>query len=639
MSSQLQRTDFINADNETMLRRILIKDFQRRVGAELTPKQVDRLGRTVRFYMNEVVNTHPTNTVKFLNTEVLQAVVPDYMSYLRRRADTPEKQDDDLTTDVTSRFDRLQAERQEVRATRPPEPEFRIALDEDGPSPASQFERILKQREEETARFEGVQAPQQPQQALAQVQHQAPAFMTADDSFRAGTARAAEAGKNFLVEREQARQQRAIVPTEYRPDPRREMFAQQLAAAPVNQGFAQSATLALPSIIRDRPALPQDILKSQDPIVDYKEVEYNLFLNSADRDWTNNSSENRYNFHVNFDPANNRPGDNFGLSPAANIKFKNISRIELVKVYTPVEGYDILTTKDVSNSFLSSLNMNVLGQPFVHVRVAELENNGFGTNNDLDNAFGVVTYDATWASDSASKGKGFTRLIPKFLKAQKEYSPTPLATLQKLTIRLERPNGLLLSDSADTLDISGFVTSAQLLSYPTGTPNVSGTPYVDVSGYHIWIQTKTWFNRNLFSQGDRLLAKNLVFPSAFAGGTQARDEFISYVTQEAGHLIVDVGQVYYNGSKWVWTNTPNLQGYCNCIVIRNRFVDPTTGLIGLQPFGGTTAAATTFYNALKTTAMSSGRVLNQSHQTQLVFRIITREMDAASRLRPDNMNA
>jgi hypothetical protein len=271
MSGQLQRTDFINGENEGMLRRILLKDVQRRVGAQLTQKQVDRLGKTVRYYMNEVVNKHPTNTVKFLNTEVLQATLPDYLSYLRRRSDTPEQQSDDLlAVDVTSRFDKLQAERQ-VGSSMPPEPEFRIPLDDDGPSPASQFERILKQREEEAGRFEAVSsAPVVPS-------HNAPAFMQADDEFRIGTARASEAGKNFLVEREVARQQRAIVPTEYRPDPRRDMFAQQLAAGPPTQGFAQSATLALPSIPRDRPSLPQDILKPQDSIVDYKEVEITTF--------------------------------------------------------------------------------------------------------------------------------------------------------------------------------------------------------------------------------------------------------------------------------------------------------------------------------------------------------------------------
>jgi len=37
-----------------------------------------------------------------------------------------------------------------------------------------------------------------------------------------------------------------------------------------------------------------------------------------------------------------------------------------------------------------------------------------------------------------------------------------------------------------------------------------------------------------------------------------------------------------------------------------------------------------------TLAMSSGRLINMNHQTQVVLRVITRDMDSASRLRPDN---
>jgi hypothetical protein len=635
MAASLSRPDFMNDDNESMLNRIMVKDFQRRIGGNLNGTQRDRLERTVRYYMKQVVNNNPKKAIKGLNTDVLTAVVPDYLSYLRRNADTPENQDDSLVEDTNSRFDRIQSERQVAKPPSPPEPSFRLALDE--PPAVVDFERIRRQREEETARLSDSSA------LLQGAAENNLDFVSADDEFRRGAQRATEKQARLLEDRQQQRQLTRGENTqlEIRPD-RRDIFAaQQLQAQQQMQaqqmGYAQSATLALPGGVRDRPALPQDILKPQDSIVAYKEVEYNLFLNSADRDWANNTKENRYNFHVNFNPANNRPGENLGLSPAANIKFKNISRIELVKVYLPIEGADILLTKDVSNSFITDTNMNVLGFPYVHVRIPELDNNGFGTNNNLDNAFGVVSYDATWTADSGTKGKGFTRLIPKFLKAQKEYTPTPLATLQRLSIRLERPTGDLLATSADTLDISGFILSSLLTSYE-GSPNkVTGTPYCDLSGYHIWIQTKTWFNQNLFAQGDQLLCRNLVFPDTFMSGTAAVQDFTQFLTQSQGQNIVDVGQVYYDGSRFVFTNTPNLAGYCNCIIIRNRFVDPTTGGTGLQHFGGTDDAV--FMDELSTTQMDSGRIINLSNQSQIVFRIITREMDPASRIRPDNTTA
>jgi hypothetical protein len=34
---------------------------------------------------------------------------------------------------------------------------------------------------------------------------------------------------------------------------------------------------------------------------------------------------------------------------------------------------------------------------------------------------------------------------------------------------------------------------------------------------------------------------------------------------------------------------------------------------------------------------TKGRALNLNHQVQLIFRVITRDMDSSTRLRPDNM--
>ena len=36
---------------------------------------------------------------------------------------------------------------------------------------------------------------------------------------------------------------------------------------------------------------------------------------------------------------------------------------------------------------------------------------------------------------------------------------------------------------------------------------------------------------------------------------------------------------------------------------------------------------------------SAGRMINMNHQIQVIMRVITREMDSASKLRPDNLQA
>ena len=148
------QSQFFNPNNQTMIERLLNSDFQRRIGGDLTDKQKERLNKTVKHYMTEIYSKNPGQPLQYLNKEVLTSVVPDYMGYLRRSAG-PVSQNDDTTdstglrTDVNSRFDQIQNERQERRAGPPPPPDFRISLDEAGPTPLSQFEEIKRQREAE----------------------------------------------------------------------------------------------------------------------------------------------------------------------------------------------------------------------------------------------------------------------------------------------------------------------------------------------------------------------------------------------------------------------------------------------------------------------------------------------------------
>ena len=84
---------------------------------------------------------------------------------------------------------------------------------------------------------------------------------------------------------------------------------------------------------------------------------------------------------------------------------------------------------------------------------------------------------------------------------------------------------------------------------------------------------------------------------------------------------------------------PNTVGYANCIIIQNRYTDPTTGSVTPYQFGGSTGNIGTSLSSppSTTTVNSLKRLINLSRQTQLVFRVITREMDPGASLRPDNM--
>lgn len=645
------RTDvqaqFFNPINETMLDRLLNTDFQRRIGGSLNQKQQQRLVKTVRHYMTEVYSKNPDTSIQFLNKEVLQSVVPDFVSYLKRSSSS----DGDvvLQMDVSARFGQLQTERQGASVAPPTPPDFRINMDSDATSSLTRFEEIKRVREAEAAREAETSAAMAASRANKDSQEivlSSPSlnrYVNSDIDFSNGTEAARQRDQLALIMRETERAVARSETTGQRtpPDPRAFFLGEGGKLPPTSrtQGIAVSnPTLAIADSYRDR-ALPQDVIKPQDDILSYKESEHNLFIYSGDRDWVTNTTETRYSFSINFDPANNQSG--FGYNAATNIKFKNITRVELVKVIMPTEGLDTLLVSTanaasgtVEPTMNTDLNVNAFAYPYLQVRIPELNTNGYGTNDGLNNAFAVISYDAYWTADSNTKNRGFARMIPKFLKCQKVFYPTPLSTLQKLSFQIQRPDGNLVSASKDTLDVSGI--------YYSSTPTFTATKYFDASGIFFWITSKTYFSRFAFTQGDRINFQNVDFSTTFktAAGAAATTDFTSFLNRSEGHIICDIGRAETISASLAFRDGPNVAGYANAIIIRGNFADPTTGSTSLRNFGGTSTTNSTFKAQLVSTpAVSAGRLINMSHQIQIILRVITREMDSAAKLRPDNLQA
>ncbi len=698
---------FFNPKNEAMLDRLLNADFQRRTGGDLTEKQQQRLVKTVKHYMTEVYAKNPTQTPQYLNKEVLQAVVPDFMSYLKRSGPG---EPDSLQMDVSTRFGKLQTERQGAAAAPPVAPDFRMNMDSDEPSPISRFEELRRIREEEAARdAEAIASRTEIVDSQQVVVHKPNTqFVDSDISFKSGLSAAQQRDQLSLIMRETERTAgRTEIGTRVPPDPRMILLGEGGKMPPTSRSMGIASgnpTLAIADSYRDR-VLPQDIIKPQDDIVAYKEVEHNLFVYSADRDWVNNTTENRYNFSVNFDPANNQSG--FGYNTATNVKFKNITRIEFVKAIMPTESFDVLSTSSsTAGTPLNTLNTNIFSFPYLQVRIPELNVNGYGTNDGINNAFAAISYDAYWTSDSNAANRGYARMIPKFLKCQKTYYPTPLSTLQKLTFQIQRPDGTLVSTETDTLTVSAIL----MPSSSATTTNYRGTGAATYEW--IWLQTSTYFNQFMLSQGDRIVLKNVGFNStlsSYAGFT----DLVNYLTQPQGLLVSSIGRC--TGAIDGFLDGGNVAGYANGIVVRNSFQDPTRGLTGINPWvtsyiaslatftnaasattitpvaggsvsltlatglaytagmpvfvrGATTAnnftgvvlsyttatgvivintianingtfAGSVVYTVVAGTIPSAGRLINMNHQIQIIMRVITREMDSAAKLRPDNLQA
>lgn len=661
------RTTFFSDKNFNTLQTVLIQDFQERSGARLNDQQIQRLSKTLNHYCNQVFETQGNQPIQNLNREVLSATAKDFSQYLQRKELTKNTQpvktvmDESLFQETSQRFEKLTQDRNEVKALPPPMPDFRIDFNEDSPPAAELFERAKKQRE-----FEALRSSQQNAE-LVKAEAGLQSRVAADSMFRGQQDAQNRNSELALYQRQQTMSRPA--PTQdltlaVMPD-RRDLLLAPVGSfdtmtqspPPRDLGQANSnVTIVQPQLASPvKNDLPQNYVQREDKIVSYREIENNLFIYSADRDWLRNNKENRYSFTVIFDPAANGQGFNPNLS--AQQKFKNIVRIELVKCIMAGESLDVTVSTTSNNedpptyTTNTSYQDNILNLPYITVRVAELENNNYGTDNFLDRSFGVLQYDAQWISDTATQStctKGYLAMIPKFLKCQKEFYPTPLSTLQKMTIDIRRPNGELISNSPDTYDILGIL-GADSTAPPPGLPfpfsvstipsvfNVFNppSPVVQPNPGNFFIVTSKYFSKFDVCKGDRIQISGYTYNDAALNdptyGNALRD-FCNWVNQPSGHIVLGIG---YTDSTTTLKDNENNVGYGNVIIIQTRYQDPTTGLTQIAPFGNISdfsTALTTFGDALQTPC----RLIDLNKQLSLVFRVITREMDSLPQIRPDN---
>ena len=649
--------------NYRTLQTVLIQDFQERTGTPLNDVQLQRLSKTLNHYMEQVYEKQGDKSIQLLNKEVLGTCAKDFSQYLQRKEITKHSNvvktvmDESLFQETSQRFERVTQERNEVKALPPGIPDFRISLSEDGPPAAEMFERAKKQRE-----LEALRAAQSSDLAKADAGlqgriHADSSFRTLQDSQNRSTELAlVQRAAQSAVSRPIMDQTLVVLPD------RRELLSGSIGSFDTMQNltFAGDSrslgnangnpTIALPTFAsNDKSVLPQNNIIREDKIVSYREIENNLFIYSADRDWLRNNKENRYSFTVNFDPAAN--GQGFGPSLASQQKFKNIVRIELVKAIMPGESLSVTVYRENTENQVTDTGYqdNILNLPYVTLRVAELENNNYGTDNFLDRSFGVLQYDAQWVSDQTRQQpstRGFLAMIPKFLKCQKEYYPTPLSTLQKMTIDLRRPNGELISTSPDTFDIGGIICpqSGSIVSttFPFTIPLQNGVgsnaynvliPPATGDPANFYINTSKYFSKFEMSAGDRIQISGYNYTSEVLAdpvhGAALRD-FCAWVNRPEGHIVLDAA---YSPTTSTLKDGFNDVGYANFIVIQARYQDPTTGSVLLNPFESDFGAA---LHAFGANLQSPVRLINLNKQLQLVFRIITREMDSLPQLRPDN---
>jgi hypothetical protein len=380
-----------------------------------------------------------------------------------------------------------------------------------------------------------------------------------------------------------------------------------------------ATALSVPAV----PAQAKDFLQKQEDVVKYREVEYNLLLNSKDRDWLNNGNkQNRYNFSVVLDSTARPQGT--GPQPTITNRFRNIVRVEFVKAILPVEGLEVLN--DPSGADTTGC-YSVLALPFINVLLDEWTGNNVGTNPTIDQSLAICQYDATWRSDgfisNTTSSRGYTLFIPKFMKAQRIYAPTPLSNFQRLSFQILSPESQQLSKMPDSSAVNAIVNGSL-----SGSTLFGDTKYIA-------IVTKEYFPQWAYSYLDKVTFAGLTFNSATTVVDAGGKALIEWLQRPEGNVVLGVG--YTNTTISSIADGANDCGYANVIFIKNRLIDPSsTGLCDTDPF---TPNDSDMYSEMADYPESyqEGGVLNLSRQVQLVLRVVTRELDPTTTTRPDNI--
>lgn len=605
---------FLNGPNYQKIVGFLRDKYSKVAGGKLPEKADDRIKKVVGHYMEEVSRIQAGKPIGTLTQEVLRESTRSMDDWFKKMATGlpsaittvgafPKVEDDygRLFADTNTNLERLMSERAPPPAVVPAVPDFRTASDmlESNEDPVLLMQRLQKQREEQM-RAMGIQ----------------PAVPPAVASGPASVPSAPLTAPPRLEIREDT------APTANKPTP-------------------PQAELP-PPLLAPR---PQDYIIPQEDVVKYLETEYNIFITSSDRDWLRNTSENRYNFSVNFNTGTKRTG--YPFSPAIQNRFRNISRIEFVKAIVPIESLTSLVKVLSGPVYDTTRVVNVFSLPFSAIRIAELNNNYFSTNPEEDNTFAIVQYDTTWSSDLTSQAvqgtspaavltkSGYTGLIPKFLKCQKVYNPTPLGSLNRLTIRVDRHNGTLLSDDSDVWTLKAITMSGNFSRIGTDA-TVYDIDSAGLENSYIFLQTNNYFPYSAVGEGDLINIQGF----APAATSEAALDFSNWINRDEGHYVVATAYVNSSGAL---TDGRNDAGYNNVIILRTRFANPETGVVSRSGayFGGSLAAENTLAAALDNTGtqpnLSGCALINMSRQTHFVLRVITRDMDSASNIRPDNV--
>mgnify|MGYP000185697520 CR=1 FL=1 len=200
--------------------------------------------------------------------------------------------------------------------------------------------------------------------------------------------------------------------------------------------------------------------------------------------------------------------------------FTNIKSISITNVTIPTEMAHAFVNTNENNFTNYSFSF-----PYILCNIEEFNDVYDGTDDNIRRTFCQLQFENYIKTPT---GRGFVILKP-VQNEVKLFYPTLLSNLPTLNISLIKPNGELINNTEDGIEI------LNIRKY---------------QNYYLKIQTKTFFEKDAFFKGDYILIRNFSIFNYSNNLDDSVDLFNKFINKENGHMIYEVGE-------------PNEHGYYN----------------------------------------------------------------------------
>lgn len=350
-------------------------------------------------------------------------------------------------------------------------------------------------------------------------------------------------------------------------------------------------------------------------------------VNSLDRNWQS-QQESRYQFKVNFKSSDTQN------NAAVSAIFRNIVSVELINAILPVDNEPVV--------FDSRIYLSTHRHPYLLLHIEELNGVFYSTNSASDKVFSQMIFDKEYNTTSISSDyvssdvaplvdtrfatqfkRGYLRYIPAFFE-KKNYYDNPRASLNRMTINITDLYGNNISSQGDVLEISA-ITTVDAIGTDYELTRTDAFPNTDCSSnYNKYIQitTLTHFTNRIFRIGDTI---------RFSDISSDNTTLDTYMNRTAGHVIVNLEAEVSTGSGDI-----NKSFLDKIYIAPPGDLDTSNEALNTSTYiDASTATFSTF--TAHSGATARGYLVNQSLQTNIMLKFVTRDVDTGDVIKTLNV--